>query len=169
MNKIKTYVITLSAVFPKSHTKDGRNTFFKEAITNGIEGDHEKYEYQHFKIHTVRNNYELWKRRIDEVNAGKAIISIRQWTGKPYRSKQTEIMQLNKVGIEKLRSMDDNFAYSVSDKGNVLPIPLDLLSINDGLELSDFKEWFKGSEPTPGNPMAIIHFTDFRYFDNLQN
>ena len=169
MNKIKTYVITLSMVFPESHTKAGRNTFFKEAITNGIEGDHEKYEYQHFKIHTVRNNYELWKKRIDEVNAGKAIISIRQWTGKPYRSKQTEIRQLNKAGIQKIRSMDDNFAYSVSDKGNVLPIPLDLLSINDGLELSDFKEWFKGSEPTPGNPMAIIHFTDFRYFDNLQN
>lgn len=167
MNKIKTYVITLSKVFPKSHTKDGRNTFFKEAITNGIEGDHEKYEYQHFKIHTVRHNYELWKRRIDEVNAGKAIISIRQWTGKPYRSKQTEIRQLNKAGIQKLRSMDDNFAYSVSDKGNILPIPLVLLSINDGLELPDFKEWFKGSNPTPDKPMAIIYFTDFKYFDNL--
>jgi len=154
-------------VFPESHTKAGRNTFFKEAITNGIEGDHEKYEYQHFKIHTVRNNYELWKKRIDEVNAGKAIISIRQWTGKPYRSKQTEIRQLNKAGIQKLRSMDDYFAYSVSDKGNVLPIPLVLLSINDGLELPDFKEWFKGSNPTPDKPMAIIHFTDFKYFDNL--
>lgn len=165
MKKIKTYVITLSMTFPKSHAKAGRRTFFKEAITNGIDGDHEKYEYQHFKIHTIRHNYELWKKRIDEVNAGKAILSIRQWTGKPYCSKQVEIRQLKKVGIQKLRSMDDNFAYGVSDKGNVLPIPLVLLSINDGLELSDFKEWFKASKPTPEEPLAIIHFTDFKYFE----
>lgn len=159
MNEIKTYVIILSSVFPKKHNKTGRNTFFKEAITNGIEGDHEKYEYQYFKIHTIRSNYELWKKRIDEVNSGKAIISIRQWNGKPYCSKQTEIRQVRKAGIQMIKSMDDNFAYILNDR----PISLDVLSSNDGLELIDFKEWFKGSKPTVDKPMAIIHFTDYRY------
>lgn len=32
---------------------------------------------------------------------------------------------------------------------------------NDGLSLSDWREWFKGYDLT--KPMAIIHFTPFRY------
>lgn len=151
--------------FPQSHKKAGNETFFKEAFTVGVDGDNKRNKPLHSKIHTIRHNYELWKKRIEEINAGKAILSIRQWTGKPYCSKQVEIKRLNKVGIQKIRSMDDEYAYGVNDKGNVLPIPLSLLSINDGLELPDFKEWFKDSKPTPNNPMAIIHFTDFAYFE----
>jgi len=35
------------------------------------------------------------------------------------------------------------------------------LAKNDGLSLQDFKDWFKGYDFS--KPMAIIHFTRFRY------
>ena len=35
------------------------------------------------------------------------------------------------------------------------------LAKNDGLSLEEFKEWFKGYDLS--QPMAIIHFTRFRY------
>jgi hypothetical protein len=35
------------------------------------------------------------------------------------------------------------------------------LSKNDGLSLPDFKAWFKNYDLS--EPMAIIHFTKFRY------
>lgn len=38
------------------------------------------------KLHTCRANYSLWKKRIDEVNEGKAILVIYEWTDKPYNS-----------------------------------------------------------------------------------
>lgn len=36
---------------------------------------------------------------------------------------------------------------------------------NDGLSLEDWQEWFKGHEhdTVHDNPLAIIHFTNFRY------
>jgi hypothetical protein len=38
---------------------------------------------------------------------------------------------------------------------------LDYLAKNDGLSLDDFKEWFKGYDLS--KPLALIHFTKFRY------
>ncbi len=160
MDKIKTYIIVLVATFPQWHTKKEQYTYFKESIFNGI-----SQGQRGLKIHTIRGSYELWKKRIDEINSGKAILSIRQWTGKPYHSRQVEILRLEKAGIQKIRSMDDTHAYIVNDKGNVLPVPLQELSANDGLELSDFMEWLRHSGPAPNNPMAIIHFTEYRYWN----
>ena len=39
------------------------------------------------------------------------------------------------------------------------------LAKNDGLSLEDWQEWFKGHEhdTVHDNPLAIIHFTNFRY------
>lgn len=152
MKKIKTYVITLSKVFLVGHPKAGSPTDFADKLKSGI------------KIHTIRCNYDLWAERVAEINAGQAILSIRQWIDKPYRSKQIEIMQLTKVGLQKLQSMDNTHAYGVGNKGNVLPVSLLELAQNDGLNYPDFIDWFKNSKPTPNSPMAIIHFTNFRYF-----
>ena len=57
------------------------------------------------KIHTIRANFPLWEKRIKEVQEGRAVLSIRQWTGEPYRSKQVEIVRLaaeGGVGVQKL-------------------------------------------------------------------
>lgn len=68
---MKTYVLILSEYFPKDHPKAGEPT--------GFVGD---LMFTGKKIHTIRSNYELWAKRIDEVRAGKARLSIRIWTGK---------------------------------------------------------------------------------------
>jgi len=144
---MKTYVLTVSTVFPKTHKRAGDPTGFVEKIRNCT------------KLHTIRVNYDLWKKRIDEVNSGVAMLSVRVWTGKPYNSKQKEVFQFiaeHGINIQKLEHPDYFIFAPIDGKkcnwGDVAQ--------NDGLSFDDFCEWFKdaGSEP-----MAIIHFTDFRY------
>lgn len=153
---MKTYVITLSQNFPAMHKQAGKPTNFKEKFLRGE------------KIHTIRANYPLWEKRIKEVQDGRAVLSVRQWTGKPYRSKQVEITTLtaeDEIGVQAARIVagiylkiifDDNFEhYFVSEEERTL------LAKNDGLSLEDWKEWFISYDIT--NPLAIIHFTKFRY------
>lgn len=153
---MKTYVITLSQNFPAMHKQAGKPTNFKEKFLRGE------------KIHTIRANYPLWEKRIKEVQDGRAVLSVRQWTGKPYRSKQVEITTLtaeDEIGVQTARIVagiylkiifDDNFEhYFVSEEERTL------LAKNDGLSLEDWKEWFRSYDIT--NPLAIIHFTKFRY------
>jgi hypothetical protein len=127
--------LTVSDYFPANHPKRGEKTGFEYKIKNGI------------KIHTIRANYDFWKKRIDVINDGLAILSIRRWTGKPYRSKQEEIVNLDKVGIQKL------------DTGQ--PLNSNLYAEGDGLSVEDFRSWFLNYDFD--KPMAIIHFTEFRY------
>lgn len=68
-------------------------------------------------------------------------------------------MQLTKIGVQKL---DDpsNFVFASVEGTSV---DWELIAKNDGLSFEDFCEWFK---VRTNNPMAIIHFTDFRYTKN---
>ena len=94
---------------------------------------------------------------------GDAVLSIRVWEGTPYRSKQVEILRLDKlsgVGIQKLHSFDAENAWFIGPNGNVLPISLQELANNDGLSVNEWKGWFEHNVQLP---LAIIHFTDFRY------
>ena len=169
MKKIKTYNIMLSKVFPVTHKRAGEPTFFSQKVQAA------KYPTvfpdEVPKLHTIRANYPFWKERIEKVLAGEAEICLRQWTGKPYCSKIVEIMRLTAedgVGIQKLNFgwrgdiqvpviegwyMDGNFGSKQE------------LAKNDGLSLEDWQEWFKGHEKDTvyDNPLAIIHFTNFRY------
>lgn len=52
---MKTYVIILSKTFPKSHPLSGQETGFGSSFKSGQ------------KIHTVRGNYPMWKKRFEEV------------------------------------------------------------------------------------------------------
>jgi len=150
MCKVKTYILIVSSIFPKTHIRAGEQTLFKEKIL--------KFE----KIHTIRSNKELWKKRIDEVNQGKALLSIRTWNGAPYKSPQIEIKQLTK---------DDGIGYEeVIFTRNDLHMPIinglqdnirNQLSYNDGLTQEDFVDWFKGYDLSKS--LLIIHFTDFKY------
>lgn len=142
-----TYFLTVSQYFPKYHKKKGQPTGFPVAIKN------------RHKIHTIRSNYDLWKKRFEKINAGKAVLSVRVWSGKPFRSKQIEIFKYDKthnIGIEKLED-PTIFLFAPIEGKN---IDWDLVAKNDGLSFEDFCEWFKVRSK---NPMAIIHFTDFRY------
>ena len=44
------------------------------------------------------------------------------------------------------------------DKGNIF-----MLAENDGLTFADWKAWFSNPKYDLSEPMAIIHFTKFRY------
>lgn len=147
-NKLKTYVIMLSKSFMKGHPKAGKPTGFANKFTFGE------------KIHTIRENYPLWEKRIKEVQEGKAVLSIRQWYDKPYRSRQVVIKDLTAddgVGIQPLM-----FSNNIHIGLNSHPLSfLTEISKNDGLEINDFTEWFKYYDLS--TDFAIIHFTPFRY------
>lgn len=161
---MKTYVLTVSVVFPGAHKRKGEETYFIPKILSNF-AMNEMSLYWEPKIHTIRTNYPLWEKRIKEVQEGKAILSIRYWSGKPYNSKQVEICQLDKdsgVGVQMLGFWSNDLNYPWINNKDVAPGGLlDQLFKNDGLRYNDFKEWFKNYDLT--EPMAIIHFTKFRY------
>lgn len=143
---MKKYVLTVSTNFPSYHIKKGKPTGFIEKIKSEI------------KVHTIRGNYTLWKHRIDEIIKGNAKLSIRTWSGRPYASPQKiEIEMTEGVGIEKIEFTSPKL-FSIN--GTKVNFGIEDLAKNDGLTLLDFESWFKD---TPTSPMAIIHFTDFRY------
>lgn len=155
---MKTYYITLSKAFPSTHAKAGMNTCFEEKL-------------RVYKLHTIRANYELWKKRFEKIAAGEACLSIRQWVGKPYGkgSTQREIVRLTRddgIGIQELRivkgklnSRDIYLGFVDGEQGD-FNFFQELVS-NDGLSFNDWFDWIKGYNLS--QPMAIIHFTSFRY------
>lgn len=157
------YVITLSRVFPVTHSRSGEETGFKDQFLAAIKQDGEWR-----KLHTIRANYELWKKRFEKIEKGEACLCIRQWTGKPYRSKQVEIARLTRedgIGLQELRIVNEKYkgrgimlGYVDGEQKNDF---FHTLSQNDGLSFNDWLEWFKGYNLN--KPLAIIHFTKFRY------
>ena len=117
------------------------------------------------KLHTIRANYPLWQKRIKDVQDGYAVLSIRQWTGKPYRSKQMEIARLTAddgVGVQSLVFPNRSCARIGYEYGKLaLSVDFNKLAVNDGLSLADWYDWFRYYNLS--KPMAIIHFTTFRY------
>lgn len=145
---MKTYIITVSRIFPKTHKRAGEKTQFTNKIFNGS------------KIHTIRSNYELWTKRINEVKEGKALISLRFWSGRPYNSKQIEFSKItseNNIDVQKIQ-IDGVWRYKIND--GLTRFGIEEIANNDGLSVQDFKEWFKNYDYAP---MAIIHFTGKRY------
>lgn len=150
---MKTYVITLSKIFPKTHSRAGEPTNFRTLFETGV------------KIHTIRANYPLWEKRIKEIQDGEACMSIRQWSGKPYASKQEEICRLtadNGVGIQYMY-YPELMCGALNEDGNdtTKTLSANQLAKNDGLTFSDWQYWFKDYDHS--QPLAIIHFTKFRY------
>ena len=153
---MKTYYLTLSKVFPSTHAKAGMDTYFEEQLI------------QHTKLHTIRANYGLWKKRFEQIAAGKACLSVRQWVGKPYGkgSTQREIARLtikDGIGIQRLSFDKDRDGCISYNFFNIDGRYADIQDVanNDGLSFNDWREWFKDYDFS--QPLAIIHFTPFRY------
>lgn len=145
---MKTYVIILSEKFPTTHPRKGQETDFRRLFLNGN------------KIHTIRANFPLWEKRIAQIQKGEAVLSVRQWTGKPYQSKQVEIARLTAedgVGIQELKLTDLSKPTTINGQQIELP----MLAKNDGLGFNDWFRWFEKYDLS--KPLAIIHFTKFRY------
>ena len=168
---MKTHVLMISRVFPKTHPRRGEPTNFAEKIRHGLSdnrgifletnrrlGMQKTTIITNGKLHTIRENYDLWAKRADQINAGAFELSVREWSGEPYRSKQREIIRLNKISVQRVSVVSDNRRfYSTEVDGK--PVDLDLIAKNDGLAHNDFMGWFRKGL-TDG---ALIHFTDFRY------
>lgn len=152
--KKSTYPITLSKKFPANHPRHGQPTDFRM-----------KFE-ERAKIHTIRANFPLWKDRFSRIFVGNAVLSIRQWSEKPYHSKQELVADLcikDAIGIQELRFVDGdiNKPHIVKYPDQLIPVTIYDLATNDGLSVEDWLDWFKGYDLN--EPLAVIHFTDHRY------
>ena len=171
---MKVYPITLAKKFQRPHPRTGELTHFKERVLNAFGHQYRNHKGLMYpaKFHTGRENYDLWKHRCDEVNAGRAVLSLRQWSGEPYKSKQCPLgIELTCVGIQKMSIVI--WRDQLSGHGPVLSghvrIDEDLLPISTKMSLiqsdgfdepHDFMDWF-GWKNWSG---ALIHFKpDFKY------
>lgn len=151
--KRKKVILTLSRVFPKTHSKAGINTLFAVNLFAGR------------KLHTIRSDEKkLWEQKVADINNGKKILCLREWTGRPYNSEQADIKQFVQVGLQHI-----TMTYGTAD---TMPqawvdgkeVPIEKLAANDGLTVEDFVGWFFGSvHKSNVFEGVIIHFTDFRY------
>lgn len=188
--KIKRYRLSVRRTFPEGHPRAGQETGFIRKIENAVLGkcyrcaaknnkglclEFECQEHDVWcKLHTVRANYEYWKKITEQVQRGEAIIELFYWSGSPYNSKrdgskQVVFATLDKdsgCGVQELKFLDSKFDFPyVLFMHNPLSrvfkgLQRDLAK-NDGLSLDDFKAWFKSYDLS--KPMAIIQFTGFRY------
>jgi len=183
--KIIHYKIMVSTVFPAGHPRKGQRTYFIPRIEEALgiiarchpgeciqqftscNGCYFKLpEEQIFpKLHTIRNNYPLWVKRMKKVHAGKAVIYLCYWKLPGGRftpgNEAIPFAALDKdsgCGVQELRWLTTCTAQIRDNAQLVNDIQL---AKNDGISVEDFKAWFKGYDLS--NSMAIIQFTTFRY------
>jgi hypothetical protein len=123
--------IMCAKTYPAYHPKAGQPTGFRESILNGT------------KVHTLRES--AGNRKSGET------ISLREWEGAPYRSKQAEFAQC----IIKVR-------FIVIHGGLPGQPEIDSLSQSDGFaDPVDFQHWFTKGNDEPINFIgACIWFND---------
>lgn len=172
--------VMLSKTFFPQHPKAGEATHFAKKVIHGE------------KRHTCRCNYDYWHERITKVQERGGVLSLRQWSGRPYEkgSTQERIMDVpaSMVEVQRLVMSRQSNKYK-ERKGSVFEpsaeyryfaevdgTPIDVAEIakNDGLTLEDFKAWFNPVfdeyEDKHGTGIrasaltfAVIQFTTFRY------
>lgn len=169
--KIKTYILMLSREFPKTHPRAGEPTDFMSKKEADV------------KIHTIRNNVALWEHRAEEINAGRAVLSVRQWSGKPYEpgSHQIEIARHTALVTQRISFPCERLSVNsklyplwgeiIDNDGCHAVIDLEKIAANDGLTVDDFKEWFavRSKDRKAVLERVILHFTDksYDYFDSF--
>jgi hypothetical protein len=167
-------VVLLSKTFFPQHPKAGMKTYFEQKMLAGqigsagitiIENGQEKV-IEGQKLHTCRSNFEYWKTKIERLKTVGGVLSVRQWSDKPYRSEQEVITDIPAeiVGIQKLTIKYGEHKFIPLVEGKIIFLPE--LAANDGMDTYNFINWFKPvfeKEKTDNLDFAIIHFTKFRY------
>jgi len=123
--------------------------FLNEAGNNLVPG----------KIHTIRQNYDYWKKF-----EGKEV-ALFTWQGKPYQKGSTQkvfcikrLVSVQRIGLEKSGGIDQ---FYIPDK-KWKKYSTELLAKNDGFTNSaQLFSWFM--DYPSSYKMAILHFTDYRY------
>lgn len=139
-------VVTLGKYFGPKHPRKGQETGFIAKVADGR------------KVHTCRSNYGYWRAKIEKITATGGVLSVRQWSAKPYRSPQEVITEIPAgiVGVQRLalrreRRVINHYAeeqdkpiatatyYDYTAEVDGHPVPLEILAENDGLTVDDFK------------------------------
>jgi hypothetical protein len=158
------------------HPRAGEPTHFPIKIQIGTKHNlHSEMYYEvgktafGVKIHTIRENFPLWEKRMKKVNEGKAVIDLFYWEkpGGYYTkdNKQIVFATLDKdsgCGVQEL-IFSPKWGADRINAPMVNNSVLDNTTIanNDGLFTSDYIHWFRNYDLS--QPFAIIHFTSFRY------
>lgn len=140
----------MSTKFVTNHSKAGKYTRFIAKIEDGI------------KLHTIRGNYEHWKKCEEQINSGKMVLSIRIWTGRPYGSPMFEVKRMEHLHVQRFdasKGEDGAWHWYVDGKEQ----PASLLAKNDGLPVDDWQEWMLLGNKNGIEAGAILQLTDFKY------
>lgn len=151
----KRVIVILSSRFPAYHPKNGLETHFRDNLLTR-------------KIHTIRAGYDRWKHNLDKVKDGDFMLSVREWSGRPYDSPQREIVSLKEsVGYQRISMSYDPRSGELKAVIDGRPFTdIKTLAANDGLSLEDFRAFIFGATRTEDKQLfqgVIVHFTDFRY------
>lgn len=155
-------VLTFSRVFPKYHPKAGQDTFFVEKILSGIlpkqqNGLIDLNELPE-SVAGIVNDFQLLcspaERKCHTIRAGNRWkvgdkFSPRVWSGKPYCSKQITIapdIEIKKVWDVEIQPFGSHFFVLLPTKkqGEYTMLSAGDVAENDGLNVHDFIDWFKG-------------------------
>lgn len=150
--------IVVAKAYPTVHKRHGEPTRFASKLVNGE------------KLHTIRGNYDLWKVNADKMQTGNYVLSVRQWSGVPRRSKQREVYNTDEcIGVERITMKYgvDTDALTVTVENRLLSQDeVEQLAKNDGTTVDDFKDWFFAKQRHKQDATftgVIVHFTPLRY------
>lgn len=150
--------IVVAKAFPTIHKRHGEPTHFASKLVNGE------------KLHTIRGNYDLWKVNADKMQTGNYVLSVRQWSGVPRRSKQREVYNTDEcIGVEEITvqyCVDTDTMTVIVEKHLLSQTEVEQLAANDGMTLDDFKDWFFAKQRHRQDATfngVIVHFTPLRY------
>lgn len=177
--KLIHYQVAVSPRFHSTHIRSGEPTYFVEkiqlALGQVVELPGDFVIDLEPKLHTCRKNYEMWVKRMKKVAEGKAVIDLFYWKlkGGRYTPNNEKIVFAtidndSGCGVQRLLFAQNHIVNGIfhaivsTEYGyGVTVVNESDLCKNDGLSLDDFKAWFKGYDLS--KPLAIIHFTKFRY------
>jgi hypothetical protein len=136
-------VLTFSRYYPSYHPKKGQPTYFVDKIWKGL------YEINNGDVRSNMKNVHQFDSKYHTIRAGHRFktgdwFSPRVWSGRPYKSKQIIIapdIQVKKTWDFDIEGSDIflDGRYDFTAQG----WSLDEVSKNDGLNRSDFLDWFK--------------------------
>jgi hypothetical protein len=134
--------------------KDGSFTNFERKIIDGIDFGTKVGSTFTPKLHTIRRSARMKK---------GTKLSLRVWTGLPYRSPQRMFVETECTGVQKIHIWHDSFGgrnVVIDDRDELLSSEqIEKLALNDGFDNVDqFFSWF-GWDFTG----YIIHWHDLKY------
>lgn len=158
-------VVTLTKKFFDQHPRAGQPTWFADAVKAGV------------KIHTCRDNYDYWVKKVEALKDADGTLCIREWTGRPFRSPQGTIKEIPAatVHVSQLKLCRHSYVgafdhkqhndYSAVVDGE--DVRLVDIAYNDGFwnerDFTAFIDPLFAKYDTDTITLAIIHFTPYRY------